>query len=888
MGSFFYSLAIARKALAAVQSRTPTTWLILILAMSAPFAQTTCPFNTRAANATDRALPTVDGQLFVRYARGLRDSALVGALTRANPAPNASAVAGHIDGNVAAFDIDGDGEFTQVDSLVITRYLHGFRGNSLVAGLAIPATATRRTSALIAKFIDDGCAQDLPVMPVEVIGPAGYVEAITVTLGDVTNINRLWLQCHRCGWRDGTVQSGLDRGAKASVRLNGGIWVDVSNATATVEQPEKSYGGIGGGFNTTRFTIPITGARKGKNTLEFRFNVNDGLTSGYRILGLNFLRSDNRTALGKYSTTWDDPTKWTAQPSSITSPNVSADIAAGRALWNGSTALKESPLSSTLLRASCSSCHAADGRDLKYFNYSDWSIQERAKFHGLSTTQGKQLAAYIRSLNVPAPKQARPWNPPYQPGPGLDTKPVTEWAAGAGLDAVLREDRQMLAYLFPNGTAQAEINKVIDNKKTLNVRELPVALQLPDWNDWLPHVHPIDLWGNDYTASDIPAAYSGLVQNLAADSASMVSDKRIIGAVNDFMNRSWRAGFAYMGGPIPCILYTDAKTSGTLSTNSLVDRMPAGKTCEDALHSLNPWLAVKNWEIFHTYALEDKTPVLHPYGERRGWFGRVRNVFEVASHRSADNSQNFRFQSYALGSYHSNVWYHLQLILNAGNRDPYTWFPQDWFYTPMFISLNSRDNNMPLATLLTAMQVKMYQNLDMTGPDGNGADRGADYNGWWLPFVTPWRFESALGWEGPSSRWNNVVVPAGTTPSKGFPWSQLNTYESGLRTRVTNALLRQFLVKQKSYPIAQLKRRSSTETDSAYFEDATYVLPSNAGDEIMSCYYPCPGGSEQALPIYRALTRFREINVDSALRGELIDYMKQLFPNSQNNWDALR
>ncbi len=862
--------------------------LFALCAASLSYAQTAaCPFNTRASDATTAASASVDGQLLLRATRGMRDAALVNGSSRASPAPTAANVVEHVNGNAGSLDIDGDGEVNLVDSSIIARYLAGFRGNSLITGLTIAATAPRRTSVSISKFITDGCVADRAVMPIEVIGPAGYIEEVTVTLGDATNINGLWLQCHRCGWRDSTVQSGIDRGAKASVRFNGGAWVDISNSTAAVEEPEKSYGGIGGGYNTTRFTVPIIGARKGKNTLEFRFNRDDGFTNGYRILGLNFLRSDNRSALGKYAMRQDDPTTWTPQPSSTTAPNLTADIAGGRALWNGSVALKESPLSTRLLKASCSSCHAADGRDLKYFNYSDWSIIERSKFHGLTTTQGQQLAAYIRSINTPAPKQARPWNPPYQPGPGLDSKPVAEWAAGAGLTAVLREDKQMLSYLFPNGTSQAEIDKVIDIKKMLNVRELPVPIQLPDWNDWLPHVHPLDLWGNDFATSDIPRAYAEIVQKLATNSAAMVSDKSVVTEIDNFMNRSWRAGFAYMGGPIPCPLYEEAKISGTLRP-SLVDRLPAGKTCEDALNSLNPWLAIKNWEIFQTYALEDKTPRLYPYGEQRGWFGSVRNVFEVATHRSADNSQNFRFQSRALGSYVSSAWYHMQMILNAGNRDPRTWFPQDWFYTPLFISLNSRDNNQPLATMLTAMQIKMYQNLDMTGYDGLGLDRGADYNGWWLPFVTPWRFESALGWEGPSASWNNVVVPAGVTPSKGFPWSQLDTYESGLRVKVTNSLLRQFLAKQKSYPIVSLKRRSATVTDGSYFEASTYVLPANPAQEPQYCYYPCPGGADEALPIYRALIRFKEMGVDTALRVELIDYMKQLFPSAQNNWDVLR
>src|SRR5207249_8229093 len=41
----------------------------------------------------------------------------------------------------------------------------------------------------------------------------------------------------------------------------------------------------------------------------------------------------------------------------------------------------------------------------------------RSMFHGLSEQQGELVASYIRSLPVPNP--GRPWNPPYQPGPGL-------------------------------------------------------------------------------------------------------------------------------------------------------------------------------------------------------------------------------------------------------------------------------------------------------------------------------------------------------------------------------------------------------------------------------------------------------------------------------------
>jgi hypothetical protein len=717
-------------------------------------------------------------------------------------------------------------------------------------------------------------------LPVEVLGPDGYIERVEFDLPTATGIDRLYMQCHRCGWRDGTVASGKARGAKASVRLNGGAWVNIEDANISMQEPEKSFGGLSGGFHTTRFTVPITGARAGMNALEFRFNKTDGFTSGYRVLAFNLRGGNNANAIPTSTFVDDDPAAWRVN-------GTQADIDEGRALWQGKVALRESPLSPKVLKANCSACHAADGRDLKYFNYSDWSIAERSIFHGLSEAQGRQIAAYVRSLNAPAPKQARPWNPPYQPGPGLDAKPAEEWAAGAGIQAVLNQDRDMLPYLFTSGTSASAIDSVASVKGTLNIRELPVPLQLPDWNAWLPDVHPEDIWPDRFAASDVPRAYNDARQNLSSDLDTKIADRRVIGIVESFLNRSWKATFTYMGGPIPCIVFEDAKTKGTVP-ESLMKYLPAGKTCEDGLHATNNWLAVKNWELFHTFNLEDVTPRLYPYGEKRGWFGRERNVFEVASHRAANTSQNFRFQSSALGSYHSSAWYHLQMVLNAGHRDPYTWFPQDWFYTPLFIALNSRDNRQPLALLNTAMHIKMYQNLDMTGPDGLGTDRGPGYNGWWLPFVTPWRFESTIGWEAANANWAGGIS-ADQKTSKGFPWTHLDNYEPGLRLKVTNALLRQFLRKMKSYPISQLPRQTDvTKVGNDRFEHPDFIVPTNLPPPEQGCYYTCPGPGYQAQDFYRSAARFREIGVDPALRSELIDWLKLVYRNPQNNWDALR
>src|SRR5205807_7877060 len=111
--------------------------------------------------------------------------------------------------------------------------------------------------------------------------------------------------------------------------------------------------------------------------------------------------------------------------------------------------LKASSLpGASALRARCSDCHAHDGRDLKYFGFSNASIVARSRFHGLSDLEGRQIASYIRTLPVPSP--GRPWNPPYQPGPGLDAQPAATWAAGAGLSWALESDTATLPYIFPS------------------------------------------------------------------------------------------------------------------------------------------------------------------------------------------------------------------------------------------------------------------------------------------------------------------------------------------------------------------------------------------------------------------------------------------------------
>ena len=305
------------------------------------------------------------------------------------------------------------------------------------------------------------------------MGPDGTTVTTRFNIPDGPNLNlrlKLWMKIHALRYE-----------TEASLQLNTRPWIPLDSNTLEIEGPGAAYGGIGGGYSTLQVTLNlrVDAVQAGVNTLRFRFNGTDGRASGFRVLDFNVVASNGVRLIPQEEFTEDDPSKW--QPP-FNSPQ---DIEAGKALWSGAS-LTAPGFGN--LRAKCSSCHAQDGRDLKYFNYSNLSIRARSMFHGLTARQGDQIASYIRSLNVPSP--GRPWNPPFQPGRGLDSQPVANWSAGAGLDAVLASDQDLVKELFPKGVPPSFFSP----NGVLNVRETAIAMQLPDWNSWLPRVHPMDAW----------------------------------------------------------------------------------------------------------------------------------------------------------------------------------------------------------------------------------------------------------------------------------------------------------------------------------------------------------------------------------------------------------
>jgi hypothetical protein len=540
-------------------------------------------------------------------------------------------------------------------------------------------------------------------LPLEMLGANGTTTSASVTIPTGANLSgqlSLWMQIH-----------GLRFDAQASVQVNNSGWMPISTGNVTLLGNAAGYGGIGGGFSTLKMTLnlPAGVIQTGSNTITFRFNQTDGRVSGFRVLAFNVQAADGSLLIPSSTFVYDDPNSW--QP-----PSTSAsDIAAGQSLWH------QAPLTIPVLSggtqpilAHCSDCHTQDGRDLKYFNYSNNSIQARSVFHGLTVQQGNQIASYIRSLNVVNP--GRPWNPPYQPGPGLDSQPVSNWAAGAGLDAVLDNDQEMVNAIFPGGFQPS----VFAATSRLNTRELPLPVQLPDWNQWLPGTSPMDAFGSTFTTSGYNTIYQTLSATLQAGNP----------AVYAWQRSNFDAWFGAFYG-----LYQQVGTpiwnNGALWTPANVD----------AMYSLSQWGLVKNFELNSQFQLEGLAQnIFGSQADPRAWYSNL--PFFVSPHElkmPTNGVTGLRNGSRADYVYLSYIWYNLQLILNDSNGVYSNQFPIDWPYSNGFVkdmgSLVS-----PVAGIQTMWLIKPLQVMQQNGQGPQAAVSGGGWQPSWSQIfllVTP-------------------------------------------------------------------------------------------------------------------------------------------------------
>lgn len=436
---------------------------------------------------------------------------------------------------------------------------------------------------------------------------------------------------------------------KAGVRINNGPWVDITNTNVScLSEQELLMLCVDGPYATLSFTIgtdllgePV----EGNNDISLRFQyVHPDVSSGYRVLDLDVLDFTGQSIV--------DRSGFVAPEAPPAKASPADQVARGRALYDQRGWLTDGP-SGPVIKAACADCHVAGGYDLRYFGYTENAIKVRGAFHGLSKQEAEDIAAFVMSL--PIEPVGKPWDPPYQPGMRLDMRPANDWAAGAGLGSVLPHDSLMAKHLFPGGVEMDPFGRI-------NRREIPIAIQLPDWNEWLPTRHPIDTWGDEFEQGPAWASYVALYERwgnpatLADDIAKRRLPRQMEGMFDAFKD------------------FVRAKQESAGNSGTLRD-LDVGIQQMD-LYRL---AAVKTFELMQVYSLNETPVTLYPNeGEARGWFSVARTLFNNAPHISGSGKGDV---GTCYKQYFDVAWYGLQSVVNAGNRQGSGMKPADWKYT---------------------------------------------------------------------------------------------------------------------------------------------------------------------------------------------------------------
>ena len=742
---------------------------------------------------------------------------------------------------------------------------------------------------------DDCCElEDLVELPVEIFGPEGTIESRSLTLDAAVAVagTHLALRVNNLGYE-----------GKGSVRVNGGEWTSFTHDAVTVEPAALARGGMAhGGLSTLWIEVATGDLVAGDNSVEFRFDLGNGISNGYRVVDMQVRSSTGEDLLPPWATYPVDPATWEA-------PLAGSDaVDAGRALWYGA-ALWSHDLPNDRtgfwydkviearrpIQATCSDCHTQDGRDLEIFAYSNRSIADRARFHGLTETEGQQIASYIRSLSSTANgvgRYGRPWNPPFQPGPTVANLPPEQWPAGAGLEAVLERDADMAPHMFGTPVTEQSVKARFDSTAMVDRTTLPLAIQFPDWKHWLPMVHPKDAYNRNNWYDDLAAGYdptcSGGSNNCTVhpDSAyanlrdylsAMPPQDRATQDLLDEFSRYWFAHRAFFA------MGTTWRHWRSKDAAANLQGLAAGADFADmefAATSLARLMSVKLFEFHHEFELADKAQVmLGEAGDQvpaRQWFGEEYQVFEIPPHFTAcfdpsipvgKDCQRFEGQLPETGKFESTAWYHLQSIVNGGNGQVMHNSPVDYNYqqehTMAAASLAGIEEPLRMLHQLNTM----YQTRTWSGGDSPNTGRGFR-----IRVMGPWLFYG-LSQKGSTEGWQLGEIP-----------EQLDAIHPGLKKWSFDAFLEQFL-REMEQPYNDLGTwdRVAPHGDDNALDPATKTM-----SDILLVGDPgfVTNGQRWAGKVYTMVELYAEAGVECSTLDRYVDWGERAWPLL--DWDDAR
>lgn len=752
-------------------------------------------------------------------------------------------------------------------------------------------------------------AVDSILMPIEVKGASLHTETVRVVVpgGGAATATKLFVLAHNLSYE-----------TKGSVKVGTDEWVQLSDANvdlvtdATLGYPTvpASHGGIGGAMTVVAFTVPFTPGAivDGLNEVKFRFNVTDGHTSGWTVLEFNLWTDANAPVLPKLGETGSQFREQNPRNFATPMPATPANLAAGAALYTDADLLGTE---GTPILAKCADCHVRDAGDLKYFNYSPKSIVAQSELRGLSELEAKQLATWVLSTKSNDPDDgldyaspyARPWNPAYQPGPGLDSRHVRDWAAGAGYKWILPEDRDTFRYIYGPNFPSVIDWRLIRTSHTLNVRETPVALQMLDWNQWLPRYWPGDSYGSDWLNHNARKFYDGSGTGLAPNTPG--------GAANTAATYNWRTRFtatpSWLTAPTNKTRVSEWGEGWGLAIYNFVfartDTVPDTATpqANEQIYAVRQWHLVKSWEMFQEFGLEDEGDEIYDIGTHGG----VANSTKPAAwseDRTWPTGDVFRTGPFQMrlpanengilgnatdkgliADTISNQWYHLQLVLNAAHRQQDETSPIDWPYNTGKMSdlLNPANSLGATAHRSPGSGRGEVARMHLWNVKGlQGADNGLGVANWqrgWTPDGRHWR-----------------IFGANYFPFEPEYWADYTTDE---RVRITEAEIRAWFEVQRTFtranmmvegwvgtlatnhPYAGAEGATPPGTDSTDTQELCSKAGATNGSDVIEATAISVGQK-----LYVMLGKWETLGVSNALRLEIIAYAETVWTNASNNW----
>lgn len=639
-------------------------------------------------------------------------------------------------------------------------------------------------------------------MPIEMVGFEGYTQGFRVTTrgtADLSGAERLYLRIHRPAY-EGKAQVRVNGGAWTDVKRSN---VTLMGTHATWTQATS----LDFGQSLLEVTLALSDGlvTAGANDIWFKFAKEARDQSGFRVLDMNFLEANKTVSsvaisgstvtcisTGHTYTTGDDVyisnypgEAWRvngAHTISVTDANTftftigeSDGKKAGTKTYAGvSVARMQIPLSDfteenpatwaaptggvsangetrwaandllgpefpgQVITASCADCHATNGFDLKYFNYSNKSIIVRSMFHGLNEQQGKDIAAWIRGRSTTAP--GRPYNPVYQPCPAALTASAYDWSGTCSYKDVLPNNAGMIPELFGDTIEEADWEPTRTGAHPAQQR---INLQLLDWNDWLPLLHPKDTystpanssttylyWPTSVIKTNYDLLKSGFTGNCPGAGCAAYITANFNALFNRFSfinNKRLTSGETLNGQPNCVGNPSDAECANNLYT--------ASNEASKRIYSVGLWGMAKTWEIMHEFELEQ-------YGQS-AYFTRTqvnRNAFTENAFQSSFNlakaiGANGTIPGMFDGTLFtekvmSMVWYQYQAAINRDNNQKVAGqgmfngiAPIDWPYTAgYFKDLAQRGIDLPIIAAQWLMLANQrYQNAS---PDWDGFSTG--------------------------------------------------------------------------------------------------------------------------------------------------------------------